>query len=169
MKLFRVIMLIIFINLFANTVSAHPGKTDGSGGHRNSSTGEYHYHHGYSAHSHQDIDKDGVLDCPYDFDDKTDHYTSNNNSRSSNSKTVPSNENSSNSKTSKPKVTFWNILFSVLEYVIEAIAIGFMTSYVLSWILLPLLGDEKGCAGSFISFCIISTMWLIYQIYQIFK
>lgn len=50
---------------------AHGGRTDSSGGHYNRSTGEYHYHHGYSAHSHYDIDGDGTIDCPYDFDDTT--------------------------------------------------------------------------------------------------
>jgi hypothetical protein len=34
------------------SVSAHPGRTDGKGGHTNHSTGEYHYHHGMSAHQH---------------------------------------------------------------------------------------------------------------------
>ena len=57
--------------LFALVVTAHSGKTDASGGHYNSSTGEYHYHHGYSAHDHYDMDGDGIKDCPYDFDDKT--------------------------------------------------------------------------------------------------
>lgn len=38
---------------------AHPGRTDSNGGHYDRSTGEYHYHHGYSAHQHPD----GV--CPY--------------------------------------------------------------------------------------------------------
>ncbi len=52
-------------------VSAHSGKTDGDGGHRDSSTGDYHYHHGYPAHDHYDMDGDGDLDCPCDFDDKT--------------------------------------------------------------------------------------------------
>ena len=50
---------------------AHPGKTDSSGGHIDNSTGEYHYHHGYPAHSHYDMDCDGDIDCPYDFDDQT--------------------------------------------------------------------------------------------------
>ena len=45
------------------TALAHPGRTDGKGGHYNRDTGEYHYHHGYSAHQH-----DGGA-CPYDFDD----------------------------------------------------------------------------------------------------
>ena len=49
--------------------SAHSGRTDGSGGHTKHSTGEYHYHHGYSAHDHYDIDGDGKKDCPYDFHD----------------------------------------------------------------------------------------------------
>lgn len=46
-------------------VSAHPGRTDSHGGHRNRSTGEYHYHHGYPAHQHTN----GI--CPYNFDDQT--------------------------------------------------------------------------------------------------
>ena len=50
---------------------AHPGGTDGLGGHHVADTGEYHYHHGYSAHDHTDIDGDGVEDCPYEFDDRT--------------------------------------------------------------------------------------------------
>lgn len=53
------------------SASAHPGKTDSSGGHTDHSTGEYHYHHGYPAHQHYDMDGDGVADCPYDFVDKT--------------------------------------------------------------------------------------------------
>lgn len=51
--------------------SAHTGRTDGNGGHWNRATGEYHYHHGQPAHQHYDIDGDGVVDCPYDFDDQT--------------------------------------------------------------------------------------------------
>lgn len=42
------------------SVMAHPGRTDSNGGHYDRSTGEYHYHHGYSAHQH----KNGV--CPYE-------------------------------------------------------------------------------------------------------
>ena len=42
-------------------VFAHPGKTDSDGGHFDRSTGEYHYHHGYPAHQHEN----GT--CPYDF------------------------------------------------------------------------------------------------------
>lgn len=38
---------------------AHSGRTDGSGGHYNHSTGEYHYHHGHPAHQHIDGE------CPY--------------------------------------------------------------------------------------------------------
>lgn len=49
----------------------HSGRTDANGGHWDHSSGEYHYHHGYSAHDHYDIDDDGDIDCPYDFDDKT--------------------------------------------------------------------------------------------------
>ena len=60
--------LILCIPISAN---AHAGKTDAAGGHYDHSTGEYHYHHGYPAHQHYDMDGDGFRDCPYDFDDKT--------------------------------------------------------------------------------------------------
>ena len=64
----KFITLFLTLLLLSSTiVFAHPGGTDGAGGHKNHSTGEYHYHHGYSAHQHTD----GV--CPYDFDDKTNH------------------------------------------------------------------------------------------------
>lgn len=65
--------LLAFLPLLSPTVLAHSGKTDANGGHYDRSTGEYHYHHGYPAHQHYDMDGDGVADCPYDFDDKTDH------------------------------------------------------------------------------------------------
>lgn len=61
------------VTLFLVIVNAHGGRTDGSGGHYDRNTGEYHYHHGYPAHSHYDKDGDGTIDCPYDFKDKTDH------------------------------------------------------------------------------------------------
>lgn len=68
--LISVLALTVFVAL---GVKAHPGRTDGSGGHTNHSTGEYHYHHGHPAHDHYDMDGDGDIDCPYDFDDQTTH------------------------------------------------------------------------------------------------
>lgn len=44
---------------------AHSGGTDVNGGHYDSSSGAYHYHHGYSAHLHPD----GI--CPYAYDGRT--------------------------------------------------------------------------------------------------
>ena len=67
------VFLLAFLLLLHPTVLAHSGKTDANGGHYDRSTGEYHYHHGYPAHQHYDMDGDGVADCPYDFDDQTDH------------------------------------------------------------------------------------------------
>lgn len=65
--------MVIMIMSIPFFVYAHPGRTEASGGHRVSSTGGYHYHHGYSAHQHSDMDNDGDLDCPYNFIDKTDY------------------------------------------------------------------------------------------------
>ena len=56
--------LCVFLALFlllSCSALAHSGRTDSNGGHRDSSTGEYHYHHGYPAHQHIDGK------CPYAF------------------------------------------------------------------------------------------------------
>ncbi len=66
-KVLCIITAIICGLSFTVLCFAHSGKTDSSGGHYDSSAGEYHYHHGYSAHQHPNGD------CPYDFDDKTNH------------------------------------------------------------------------------------------------
>ena len=72
-KSFTIITLILVLILLASSFCftlAHSGGTDSAGGHRDSSTGEYHYHHGYPAHSHSNGK------CPYDYDDNTKHsYT----------------------------------------------------------------------------------------------
>ena len=73
-KLFKcACSVVLLLLLFAVIVFAHSGKTDSNGGHFDHSTGSYHYHHGYSAHSHYDMNGDGKLDCPYNFNDKTSH------------------------------------------------------------------------------------------------
>ena len=63
--------LTLAIPLLIPWAQAHPGRTDGNGGHTDSDTGDYHYHHGYDAHAHFDIDGNGTIDCPYDYDDQT--------------------------------------------------------------------------------------------------
>lgn len=73
------------------TCFAHSGGTDANGGHYDSSTGEYHYHHGYPAHQHPD----GM--CPYSYDDKTDHSSG----QSYNDDSIKSNKNYSNSDSIK--------------------------------------------------------------------
>lgn len=76
-KIFWSICIVALLMLcFSIVAYAHSGGTDSDGGHWDSATGEYHYHHGYSAHSHYDIDGDGYTDCPYEFDDKTNHSSS---------------------------------------------------------------------------------------------
>ena len=60
-------VIIGLVAVLASFTFVHSGRTDGNGGHYNRSTGEYHYHHGYSAHDHYDINGDGIVDCPYSF------------------------------------------------------------------------------------------------------
>lgn len=69
----RFFIIVLLLAVIVQTARAHPGGTDSAGGHTDSLTGEHHYHHGYSAHQHYDMDGDGKADCPYDFRDNTDH------------------------------------------------------------------------------------------------
>lgn len=108
--LFFIILLIIIPSL-ALMSSAHSGKTDQNGGHTDHDTGEYHYHHGYPAHDHYDIDGDGIVDCPYKFDDKTGH-SSGSASQSSRPGTTTSSSNvkpSSNDSNASSDSSFWSI------------------------------------------------------------
>ena len=66
-KVFFVALVFVLCASFIIIAQAHPGRTDGKGGHYNRSTGEYHYHHGYSEHDHYDMDGDGDKDCPYTY------------------------------------------------------------------------------------------------------
>lgn len=69
--LIMMMLCVIMMSICPVEVFGHSGRTDGSGGHYNRSTGEYHWHHGYGEHQHEDMDGDGDLDCPYSFDDQT--------------------------------------------------------------------------------------------------
>lgn len=67
----RILAFALCAHLLCSAAYAHSGRTDGNGGHYDRSTGEYHYHHSYPAHQHYDMDGDGIIDCPYDFDVRT--------------------------------------------------------------------------------------------------
>ena len=56
----KIIAVLALLSLLTPLASAHPGHTDAAGGHWDSSTGEYPYHHGYPAHQHEN----GI--CPYE-------------------------------------------------------------------------------------------------------
>ena len=56
MKRFLCLLACVILTL----LPLHSGRTDANGGHYDRSTGEYHYHHGYPAHQHEN----GI--CPYE-------------------------------------------------------------------------------------------------------
>lgn len=59
-KIILILAIVLLLFCFITFVSfAHSGGTDSNGGHTDSSTGEYHYHHGYPAHQHANGK------CPY--------------------------------------------------------------------------------------------------------
>ena len=72
MKIKIIVALLVIACIFSIMlpISAHSGDTDSNGGHYDHSSGEYHYHHGYPAHQHYDINGDGIKDCPYLYNDE---------------------------------------------------------------------------------------------------
>lgn len=101
----RFLSLLLLLSLLVVPVFAHPGRTDSNGGHWDRSTGEYHYHHGYSAHQHYDINGDGIPDCPYNFKDTTNHSSGSSSSKSTTSTTAPSYISTTSPTTSPPRTT----------------------------------------------------------------
>lgn len=112
---------------------AHPGGTDSEGGHTDHSTGEYHYHHGYPAHEHKDMDGDGKKDCPYDFKDATDHRTGSSNSNSSNKTTSkPSTATTASKKPAATKTSVFEIVVAILINAIWIVPISY--ELISAWI-----------------------------------
>ena len=87
MRLRRIICtaLILIFTTLTLIASAHPGRTDTQGGHMDTDTESYHYHHGWPAHDHYDMNDDGVIDCPYEFVDAEDDKPAPSYDKSSNS------------------------------------------------------------------------------------
>lgn len=67
-KILLFVLTLLLVILSAFSTFAHPGRTDSSGGHYDNSAGEYHYHHGYSAHQHENGE------CPYDSSYTSEYY-----------------------------------------------------------------------------------------------
>ena len=106
------LILLAFILTLGLCSSAHSGRTDSNGGHRETATGDYHYHHGYPAHYHTS----GV--CPYNFDDKTGSSSS-------------SSEHGSNGQSGK-RVSNTSNSFSSIGYVgAVLVGTGYVTSVVI--------------------------------------
>ena len=109
------VLLILSLSISA---LAHSGRTDINGGHTVSKTGEYHYHHGYPAHDHYDMDGDGIKDCPYNSDDKTNH-----NSGSSNSSATGKTGTTNGAADSKNRSLFGVVVIGIIA-LLGACAVG---------------------------------------------
>lgn len=102
-------IIVSMVALFASISFLHSGRTDAQGGHYDRSTGEYHFHHGYPAHDHYDIDGDGTVDCPYRFDDNTIHKNPNPSGNKDNAVDKTDRPSTSNDK-AKNKIAFKDVL-----------------------------------------------------------
>jgi hypothetical protein len=97
------LIIVCLITSFSLPVFAHSGKTDANGGHYDSSTGEYHYHHGYPEHQHTNGK------CPYDYEDKTNHQSRNSSS------TISSEDNTPGIFSHIISFVIWALIFGLLE------------------------------------------------------
>lgn len=147
-KVVSLCVLFIFLLLpsIAMIVYAHPGGTDGNGGHYNRSTGEYHYHHGYSAHDHYDMNGDGVVDCPYDFDDQT--RNSRNSSNNSNSKRSTTNQEVARETKTKSTKSNYTDTFSK---VFLSLFVLFPVAFLLTMPVLSIVSYILSCFGAELS------------------
>lgn len=89
----RAILSICFVLYFGH-IFAHSGGTDSDGGHLNHTTGDYHFHHGFPPHSHED-------GCPYS-NEATSHVHFQTSKKKVNSK-----ENLYYEVLGQPKYYFW--------------------------------------------------------------
>lgn len=172
------LLVIPVIACLSLQVFAHSGRTDSRGGHTNHSTGEYHYHHGYSAHDHTDMNGDGTLDCPYEFKDNTDHsYKSATPEPTAKpTKPAPTIERSTEPRTNdgpriskyqqptpeETKESLVDRILSVMGNLVLSLLLGGFCTYFLSWLIFGILGDENGCAAHQIAFVIFSLLAFLY-------
>jgi hypothetical protein len=159
--------LLLFAILFSkSSVSyAHPGRTDENGGHTDSSTGEYHYHHGYPAHDHYDIDGDGDIDCPYNFDNKTDNSSNYDNWHIEEESTQHSdNKENINQNNQEDHITFWEVINALLVSLLPCVAFFMFSSYFISCILFFFIGESKGCLVSVICGAVLSVIAYIWMV-----
>ena len=145
MKKLKIICFLVICSLLLTVfASAHSGRTDSRGGHYDRSTGKYHYHHGYSAHNHYDMDGDGIKDCPYEFKDKTNHSNSSSNNSTSTNKNYTSTNNKTEAKLeSVNKLTFGDILIIILKII--GMSLGFLIMGGIVW------GLVYACLALFLS------------------
>jgi hypothetical protein len=159
-RLFAICIIFLLVLAVSISAYAHSGKTDSSGGHRDSDTGEYHYHHGYPAHDHYDMDGDGIKDCPYNFNDKTDHSPGNN----SGSSGISQNKNPS-SNNDQPKDTFGDVVIEFFEFcfmfALCCVPIFLFSRYILERLLSLFLSEDRSFCISLAISVIIALMSLV--------
>lgn len=138
MKKVKIFMLIILCTIFISfpltTIYAHRGRTDSSGGHYDRSTGEYHYHHGYSAHQHPN----GI--CPYFNTNNNDTKTSN----SSSSKSYENNTTKSETGNKSSSKNYNEIIEKIQEK--EKTNTKNNDSGLLGWLCFAIFGSITGLA-----------------------
>ena len=132
-----IIFLLCTVCFIPIAASAHSGGTDAKGGHRNHSTGVYHYHHGYSAHDHYDMDGDGKDDCPYTY-----------------------NEKNSNQEI-KPKKTLWEVFMKLVGSLLPSLFLAFMVTHMLIIVLPLFVNDMQLESIACIYIVIFIIVWLI--------
>ena len=142
----RFLLLLVFLLILAIPVSAHSGRTDSNGGHTDQSTGEYHYHHGYPAHDHYDMDGDGFVDCPYEFNDKSNtagFINKNDDYEDEYDDEYDRKTDKNKNKNTRSDPTFWQLIGAFFILSIDALIVFFAVMAILLLIIYII----AGCIG----------------------
>lgn len=156
-------LCILLLCILPFSVYAHPGRTNSDGGHWDYESGNYHYHHGYPAHDHTDLDSDGYADCPYVFDDNTRHSSGNDSIPDSHTNNRVQSE-LPNGNPDRGKPSLWDIISVIFTYLPGAIALWLFSSYLLFFIFSFFFGEDQGCSAAMIAGAVIALVMYIWSI-----
>ena len=110
------------------------------------------------------MDGDGVVDCPYDFDDKTNH-----NSGGGYGYTRPTEEVKQETEEEKQEVkkeisrTKLGVL-DVLEYLMYAALTWLSSSYFISLLSMFIFGKDQGCTIAMIAGVVVTIIAMVFLI-----
>ena len=143
-KHLKVLFCLLIVIIFTTNISvyAHSGGTDSSGGHYDSESGSYHYHHGYSAHQHHGGK------CPYGaerkYENSVDRYFA--------------------QEKYEKKISFVDVISAIFVSLYYAVPYSFLCAYF-SFLILDHFFEKYGCSLFFIALIVFFILIFIFNMF----